>query len=123
VRAEEIWVANADGSQPVQLTTFGRHSGSPAWSSDGHWLVFDSYSIDGRWDIWVADAAGGIPRRIVKGPGNSNVPSFSHDAKWITFGGRGGIFRKPFAGGAEIQITHNGGAYPRESWMGRPSTT
>ena len=35
--AEEIWVANADGSQPVQLTTFGLHAGSPDWSPDGRW--------------------------------------------------------------------------------------
>jgi hypothetical protein len=38
---------------------------------------------------------------------------------WITFGGRGGIFRKPFAGGAEIQITHHGGANSQESWDGK----
>jgi len=84
---EEIWVANADGSQPVQLTSFGWYSDAPCWSPDGRWIAFESHSLEGRWDIWVMDAAGGTPRQLTKGPGSFHVPSFSHDGRWVYFYG------------------------------------
>jgi Tol biopolymer transport system component len=40
--AQEIWMAGSDGSHPVQMTSFGRHSGTPRWSPDGTQIVFDS---------------------------------------------------------------------------------
>jgi hypothetical protein len=59
------------------------------------------------------------PRRLTSGPGNSFVPSFSQDGKWIYISndrtGRSEIFRVPFEGGAEIQLTHSGGEAPQES--------
>jgi serine/threonine protein kinase/Tol biopolymer transport system component len=47
--SEEIWVAQADGSKPVQMTNnLGRHQGSPRWSPDGRWIAFDSQGEDGH---------------------------------------------------------------------------
>ena len=43
---QEIWVANPDGTHAIQLTHFGRHSGSPSWSLDGRWISFDAYNSE-----------------------------------------------------------------------------
>ena len=120
---EEIWVANADGSEPLQVTHFGRYCGSPHWSPDGRWIAFDVFMESGVWDIWAVESKGGNPRRLTSGPGSSNVPSFSRDGKWVYFGstrtGRPEVFRVPFAGGTAVQTTRSGGAAPLESVNGR----
>jgi eukaryotic-like serine/threonine-protein kinase len=120
---EEIWVANSDGANPVQLTNFGRHCGSPRWSPDGRWIAFDAYMASGRWEVWVIDSNGGTPRQLTTGPGNSIGPSFSNDDGWVYFSSdrTGGweVFRVPFGGGTAVQVTHSGGAVPLESVDGQ----
>ena len=41
---EQIWVADADGSNPRQLTFFesGLCATSPGFSPDGRWIAFDA---------------------------------------------------------------------------------
>jgi len=121
----EIWVANADGSGTVQLTSQGGHSGSPHWSPDGRRIAFDA-SVGGSGDIFVIDAGGGAPRRITTGPANGHarsVPSWSSDEKWIYFTseqtGRYEIWRASAEGGQESQLTRQGGFDPRESPDGK----
>jgi Tol biopolymer transport system component/serine/threonine protein kinase len=118
--AEQIWVAEADGSKPVQMThSLGRHQGSPRWSPDGRWIAFDSQGEDGHWDIYVMDESGGRPRRITPEPSDEYVPSWSRDGKWIYFSsnrtGRQEIWRVPFAGGTPEQLTKEGGFVAYES--------
>jgi eukaryotic-like serine/threonine-protein kinase len=118
--SEEIWVAEEDGSKPVQMThNLGHHQGSPRWSPDGRWIAFDSLGDDGHWDIYVMDASGGRPRRITPEPSDENIPSWSRDGKWIYFSsnrtGRYEIWRVPFAGGTPEQITKEGGYVAYES--------
>ncbi len=118
--SEEIWVAQADGSKPVQMTNnFGRHQGTPRWSPDGRWIAFDSEGEDGHWSIYVMDASGGRPRRITPEPSDQNMPFWSRDGKWVYFrsdrSGRDEIWRMPFAGGVVEQITKEGGFAAYES--------
>jgi Tol biopolymer transport system component len=118
--AMEIWVAQADGSKPIQMTNnFGRHQGTPRGSPDGRWIAFDSQGEDGHWDIYVMDASGGRPRRITMEPSDENMPLWSHNGKWIYFSsdrtGRREIWRVPFAGGAAEQLTKESGFVASES--------
>ena len=122
--ASEIWDSQADGSGIVQLTNLlGRHQGTPHWSPDGRWILFDSAAQDGNMDIFVVDATGGKPRPITSWPTNEAVGSWSRDGKWIYFhsnhGGRREIWRVPFAGGQPEQITKNGGDAAFESADGK----
>jgi Tol biopolymer transport system component len=122
--ALEIWVAQADGSKPVQMTNGpGPHQGTPSWSPDGRWIAFDSQSEDGHWGNYVMDAAGSAPRRITSGPWNELMPFWSRDGKWLYFRsdrtGRSEIWRVPFAGGPREQVTINGGYVAHESVDGQ----
>jgi Tol biopolymer transport system component len=120
----EIWVAQADGSKPVQMTNSpGRGGGTARWSPDGRWIAFDTRRQDGHTEVYVMDAAGSAPRRITFGPSNDAVPFWSRDGKWLYFRsdrtGREEIWRVPFAGGPGEQLTRNGGWTAYESADGR----
>ena len=122
--AMEIWAAQADGSKPVQMTNGpGRYQGSPSWSPDGRWIAFDSQGQDGHWGNYVMDAAGSAPRRITFGPSNEAMPFWSRDGKWLYFRSdrtrRQEIWRVPFAGGPQEQVTRNGGYTAYESVDGQ----
>jgi Tol biopolymer transport system component len=119
--SSNIWVADADGTHAVPLTSFARSSGSPHWSPDGRRIVFDSREA-GNPDIYVVDAAGGVPRQLTREPSEDIDPSFSRDGRSVYFssdrGGSREIWRMPAEGGAAIQVTRDGGYSGEESWDG-----
>jgi hypothetical protein len=59
----EIWLANLDGSNAVQLTTLGAVSGAPCWAPDGERIVFQS-NPEGQFEVYVIRAEGGKPRNL-----------------------------------------------------------
>ena len=76
---EEVWLAEADGANPRQLTHLGAHiAGSPRWSPDGKHIVFHARVPDVA-QIYVVDADGGLPRRITNGARSFFMPSWSTD--------------------------------------------
>jgi len=120
----EVWLAAADGSNPMQLTHGpGVWQGSPRWSPDGRWIAFDSQAEDGTWDIWTIDADGGSPRRLTLDPGNEQEPSWSRDGRWIYFvsdrAGAPEVWRIPATGGSEERMTQGGGSRAYESADGK----
>ena len=120
--ASTLYVANADGSNPVQLTSLGSTAGTPRWSPDGRHIVFDA-RIKGNADIYVINADGGSPRRLTVNLAEDNIPSWSSNGKWIYFSSRRTgefeIWRIPADGGQETQMTHQGGLEPHESPDGK----
>ena len=81
----EVWVSDADGSNAVQVTSFGGPGvATPRWSPDGGRIAFDSNAA-GEFDIYVVGASGGRPRRMTTNPANDGNPSWSHDGRWIYF--------------------------------------
>lgn len=117
--SEEIWICNEDGSDPVQLTSFGNTwAGSPAWSPDGEQIVFDCNPA-GNWDVYKVNATGGKPVRLTTSSATDMRPVWSRDGKWIyytsTRTGKPQIWRMLSSGGAEVQITKNGGYNAHES--------
>jgi Tol biopolymer transport system component/serine/threonine protein kinase len=120
----EIWVADADGSNPQQLTRGPGRQGSPYWSPDGRRVAFDSQAADGRYHIWMIDTDGGTPRRLTMQVADEVVPTWSHDGRWIYFSGDQGtgrdIWRVPAAGGIPDRLTQGaGGPFACESADGK----
>jgi Tol biopolymer transport system component/serine/threonine protein kinase len=121
--SDEIWVCDAEGKNPAQLTNFrGPHATTPSWSPDGRFIAFGSLA-GGNAHIYVVSADGGSPRRFTTDPSAEFAPSWSRDGRWIYFAsnrtGRSEVWKMPAAGGAAIQLTRGGGQNPAESPDGR----
>ena len=118
----EVWVCNADNSNPVQVTSLESSSGSPGWFPDGKRIVFDS-TKEGNWDIYTTDIATLVPHRLTTESGDDLTPSVSHDGEWIYFAsrrtGRLEVWRMRAEGGEAVQVTHKGGWTPKESPDGK----
>ena len=121
--APEIWVARADGSGLRRLTSFGGPTtGTPRWSPDGRYLVFDS-RVENQGEIFTVEVATGALHQVTAYPADDIVPSWSHDGRWIYFAsnrsGRYQVWKIPPAGGAAVQVTSRGGFYAEESPDGK----
>jgi Tol biopolymer transport system component len=117
---QEIWLADADGSNPIQLTHGPGHwQGTPRFSPDGRLVSFESRGENGYADVWVIDVEGGVPRRITNGPLGNGLSSFSRDGRFVYFRSehaRGrDISRVLLAGGEAERLTEGGGLLARES--------
>mgnify|MGYP001184913875 CR=1 FL=1 len=76
-----IYVADADGSNPVRLT-HGVWDIGPLWSPDGRWIAYYS---DENADVWVVPSAGGEPRQLTSGPAFDNPGGWLPDGSGIVF--------------------------------------
>ena len=95
---EQLWVSDADGSNPVQITHSPMKPSVGRWSPDGRSIVFNNPQT---FEIMVASLAG--ERWSVTPLGARGVhPVYSTDGKWILAGGSR-LVRIPAGGGnAEV---------------------
>jgi Tol biopolymer transport system component len=118
----EIWKSNSDGSDPLQMTSFHGHAGTPRWSPDGKWIAFD-YRPGLRSRICIMDSEGRNLREVTPGPFEQVVPSWSRDGKSVYFTsnktGEWQVWRLELSSGVEKQVTHHGGFAAFESYDGK----
>jgi chitodextrinase len=62
----DLYVMNADGSEPRRLTNDPARDTSPIWSPDGQWIAFVSDREAGKWFIWVIKPDGTDLQRLPK---------------------------------------------------------
>ncbi len=84
----DIWVMDADGSNPVQLTTDSKWDGDPVWSPDGTKIAYASRAgVTFTYEnIWVMDADGSNPVQLTTDPAMDTRPAWSPDGTKIAFG-------------------------------------
>lgn len=121
--SEEIFVSDSAGHNQTQLTHLNRYSGSPRWSPDSKWIAFDSYIRSKSVQIFVVDPEGRNLHSVVSAPFDCAVPSWSRDGKAIYYSGKQNgtwqVWKYTLDTGANVQLTHQGGFDPVESYDGK----
>jgi tricorn protease len=111
IYAEDLWVANADGSQPRRLTVSEGVESNPVFSPDGKTIAF-SAQYDGNVDVYTIPVEGGIPKRLTWHPGADIVRGFTPDGKSVLFISQRAnftnryykLFTVPLTGGPEKEL-------------------
>jgi Tol biopolymer transport system component len=88
------------------------------WTPDGQTLVYWTSVAKTQGDVWGLPMTGEKkPFRILSSPADERHPQISPNGKWIAYSssetGRSEIYVQPYPQGAKIQISSNGGIYPR----------
>lgn len=78
----KLWIMNADGSDPRQLTTDLSIDTHPSWSPDGTQIAYQRMNEQARSQVAIVAAAGGEPR-ILDRPGEARTPRWSPDGTQI----------------------------------------
>ena len=84
----EIYLMNADGTDPLRLTHHEATDTMPAFSSGGDRIAFTSFR-DGNFELYTIaldeDGRPGPPERLTASPGHDMHPRFSPDDEWVLF--------------------------------------
>jgi TolB protein len=90
-RSHNIWIMDADGGSPRQLTREKGLSTLPSFAPDGRALTFTSNFKDKNYDIYLLDIASLRITRLTQHPGLDTYSRFSPDGtKLIFVSNRGG---------------------------------
>ncbi len=84
IYAEDLWVANLDGTYPRRITVGEGSETNPVFSPDGSMIAFTG-QYDGNTDVFIVPTTGGVPKRLTWHPGADLVRDFSPDGKKILF--------------------------------------
>jgi TolB protein len=68
----DIFLADADGSEPRAIVDTGADDYYPSWSPDGTSIAFTSRAHEGDQDVFVVDASGGHLRNLTIDSRNSD---------------------------------------------------
>jgi tricorn protease len=87
IYAEDLWVANRNGSNPIRLTIDEGIESNPRFSPDGSKIAF-SAEYDGNTDVFIVDVNGGIPKRLTWNPNSDYVRGFDASGEHVLFDSR-----------------------------------
>jgi TolB protein len=80
----EVFVADADGRNPLNITRHHAWEGWPAWSPDGKTIAFAG-NRNGAWQIFLVDPDGKNLRLLAATEGRGTSPKWTADGKMIFF--------------------------------------
>jgi tricorn protease len=84
IYANDLWIADRDGTYPRRLTSDVGIESNPYFSPDGKYIAFNA-EYDGNTDVFIIPAEGGIPKRLTWHPSPDLVRGFSPDGKAVLF--------------------------------------
>lgn len=116
----EIYIVNADGSNPINLTQNSAHDQVPAWSADGSRIVFSSNRGSAAYHIFSMLQDGTDVIQLTNTADNDYDPAWSPDGAQIAFkrvgGGQNWLYVMAADGSNQQQITQINGAYGPLRW-------
>jgi Tol biopolymer transport system component/DNA-binding winged helix-turn-helix (wHTH) protein len=103
---DQLWVSDADGSDPVQLTRGHLFPSVGHWSPSGRAIAFNNARTG---QIYLAERASDGSWSIRNAAGFGYHPVFSADGQWIYAGTQNSIVRLPVSGGPASEVAHTRG--------------
>ncbi len=110
IYAEDLWVANIDGTNPRRLTVDRGVESNPIFSPDGKLIAF-SAEYDGNTDVFIVPVEGGIPKRLTWHPGADYVRGFTPDGQSVLFISQRSIYTGRYFQLFTVPIT---GGFPKQ---------
>lgn len=78
-----IWIINADGNEPKQLTDGTTIDIQAEVAPDGRYILSDSFRSK-TWQVWRMDIEGRNPKQLTEGKGIDSF-SFSPDGRFVVY--------------------------------------
>ncbi|AXT58514.1 peptidase S41 [Aquimarina sp. AD1] len=110
IYAEDLWVANSDGSQPRRLTIDKGIESNPVFSPDGKHIAFNA-EYDGNVDVFIIPVEGGIPKRLTWHSMRDTTLGFSPDGNAVLFNSQRAIHTNRYSKLYTVPVT---GGFPTE---------
>ena len=110
IYAEDLWVANIDGTQPRRLTVDEGIESNPFFSPDGKLIAFNA-QYDGNTDVYIIPVEGGVPQRLTWHPNTDLVRGFTPDGKSVLFASQRSSFTNRYSQLFTVGIN---GAFPEK---------
>ncbi len=104
IYAEDLWIANRDGSNPKRLTVDHGIESNPVFSPNGSTIAFNA-EYDGNIDVYVVSSRGGVPERLTWHPGADQVRGFTPDGSAVLFGSQRDVFTGRFSKLYEVAVS------------------
>ena len=109
--ANDLWVANLDGTGVRRLTSYPGVESGPRFSPDGKWIAFTG-RYEGNTDVYVVSSEGGVPKRLTWHPKVDLALGFTPDSASVLFasnrevytGRYAQLFTVPVAGGMATKL-------------------
>ena len=105
--SRDLWIVNADGSQPQRLTNNVGDNFFPTVSRDGRFLIFLS-NRNNALRVWRMDADGSHPQELTHGD-LDQTPTLSPDQQWVVYSsiqaGKRTLWKVPVNGGEAVPLT------------------
>ena len=120
----DIWVMDADGGNPRNLTDHDARDSTPDWSPDGQQIAFSS-DRGGNLEVYVMNADGTNPINLTKHLAEDSNPSWAPDGTRIAFDsdrdGNSEIYVMDADGANPINLTNNPAWDSGPSWGPAPT--
>ena len=109
--ANDLWVANLDGSNVRRLTSHPGIEAGPRFSPDGSMIAFTG-RYEGNTDVYVVPTAGGVPKRLTWHPLPDVALGFTPDGQSVLFSSPREVYTRrytqlftvPVAGGEPTKL-------------------
>jgi len=93
--ANDLWVANIDGSCVRRLTSHPGVESGPHFSPDGAWIAFTG-QYDGNTDVYVVSTEGGEPKRLTWHPLDDIALGFTPDGGSVLYSSPAQVYTRRY---------------------------